>query len=69
MKMLTKSFIIGMSSAFNLFPQNNLSKLPFQVTIDGGQFRDALALHGDIKKINGDFQKAIEEIKAKEKIV
>lgn len=68
MKIITKSFIIGMGSAFCLFPKNNLSKLPFNVVIDGGPSRDALALQRDIQKIGGDFQKSIEELKSEEKI-
>ncbi len=67
MKILSKSFIVGMSSAFDLFPRSTISKLPFQVSIENGQIQDILSLRGDMKKIDGDFQQAIRKIKDNER--
>jgi hypothetical protein len=67
MKVISKPFIVGMSSAFDLFPQNTISKLPFQASIENGQILDVLALRGDMKKIGGDFQQTIRKIKSKSK--
>lgn len=66
MKMINKSFIVGMSSAFDLFPQSTINKLPFQVSLDDGQIQDALALRDDMKKIGSDFQLAIRKINGKD---
>lgn len=49
-----KHYLIGMSSAFDLFPANK--KLPFKVSIeDDGFAKDKAALCKDMYKIGGDF--------------
>ena len=49
-----KHYLIGMSSAFDLFPANK--KLPFKVSIeDDGFAKDKAALCNDMNKIGGDF--------------
>lgn len=53
-----KHYLIGMSSAFDLFPANK--KLPFKVSIeDDGFAKDKAALCKDMDKIGGDFWVAI----------
>lgn len=55
---LIKHFIIGMGSAFDLFPANK--KLPFKVSIeDDGFAKDKAALCKDMENIGGDFWVAI----------
>ena len=57
-----KHYLIGMSSAFDLFPANE-KKLPFKVSIeDDGFAKDKEALCNDMNKIGDDFQVAISKI-------
>lgn len=60
-----KHFLIGMSSAFDIFPANE-KKLPFKVSIeDDGFAKDKEALCNDMNKIGGDFQVAIKKLSSK----
>lgn len=52
---LIKHFIIGMGSAFDLFPDDNIKDIPFKVSIGDSFASDKEALCKDMYKIGGDF--------------
>ena len=61
-----KHYLIGMSSAFDLFPDHNIEDVPFKVSIeDDGFAKDKEALCNDMNKIAGDFQVAIKKLNSK----
>lgn len=62
MKIINKSFVIGMGSAFNVFPKTRVRKLPFKVSIGDSFASDKMALCNDMNKIGDDFQVAISKI-------
>lgn len=62
MKIINKSFVIGMSSAFDVFPNTKIGNLPFNVSIGNGLASDKVALCNDMNKIGNDFRVAISKI-------
>ena len=58
-KIMNEAFIIGMSSAFDLFPDDNIEDVPFKVSIGDSFASDKAALCKDMENIGGDFWVAI----------
>lgn len=58
-KIMNKAFIIGMGSAFDLFPDDNIEDVPFKVSIGDSFASDKAALCKDMENIGGDFWVAI----------
>lgn len=54
-----KDYLIGMSSAFDLFPDDNIEDVPFKVSIGDSFASDKAALCKDMENIGGDFWVAI----------
>lgn len=65
MKMITKSFIAGMSSAFDIFPEVQVKSYKIFSTNDqlNGFSEDAQSLRNDMKTIGDDFNHAIKDLK------
>ena len=54
-QIMNEDFIIGMGSAFDLFPGDNIKDVPFKVSIGDSFASDKEALCKDMYKIGGDF--------------
>lgn len=65
MKMIVKSFIAGMSSAFDIFPAAQVKSYKIFSTNDqlDGFSEDAQSLRNDMKTIGDDFNHAIKDLK------
>ena len=65
MKMIAKSFIAGMSSAFDVFPATQVKSYKIFSTNDqlDGFSEDAQSLRNDMKTISDDFNHAIKDLK------
>ena len=62
MKIMNEAFIIGMGSAFNVFPDDNIEDVPFNISIGDSFASDKMALCNDMNKIGDDFRIAISKI-------
>lgn len=60
-----KHYLIGMGSAFNVFPKSRMRNLPFKVSIGDSFASDKAALCNDMNKIGNDFQVAIKKLSSK----
>ena len=65
MKMIAKSFIAGMSSAFDIFSTTQVKSYKKFSTNDqlNGFSEDAQSLRNDMKTIGDDFNHAIKDLK------
>ena len=64
-KIMNEDFIIGMGSAFDFFPDDNIEDVPFNISIGDSFASDKAALCNDMNKIGNDFQVAIKKLSSK----
>ena len=61
-KTVIKHYLIGMGSAFNVFPKSRMRNLPFKVSIGDSFASDKVALCNDMMKIGKYFPIATKKV-------